>query len=138
VRVLLDTCVVSELQRKKPDPRVRRAVQDLRAEDLFLSVVTVGELTKGIALLRAGKKKTALEDWLEGLTGDSSHLLPIDMETARIWGELTARAHREGEAIPVADGLIAATAIQHGMRVMTRNTRDFAASGADLIDPWAD
>lgn len=139
MKVLLDTCVLSELQRKKPDPRVQQALEDLAEDDLFLSVVSIGELAKGIALLRGGKKKSRLEDWLHSIeTNDTAKILSIDTETARIWGELTARAQRKGRTVPAADGLIAATAKQHGLAVMTRNTSDFGGTGVELLNPWED
>lgn len=139
MKVLLDTCVLSELQREKPDPRVQQALEDLAEDDLFLSVVSIGELAKGIALLRGGKKKSRLEDWLHSIeTNDTAKILSIDTETARIWGELTARAQRKGRTVPAADGLIAATAKQHGLAVMTRNTSDFGGTGVELLNPWED
>ena len=137
MKFLLDTCVVSELQRKRPNARVHAAVSALRASDLFLSVVTLGELTKGIALLSRGKKKTAIEDWLVALESEcANRILPIDAETARIWGELSARAQKAGKPIPTADGLIAATAIRRGLQVMTRNTSDFRETRAVIVNPW--
>jgi len=137
MRVLLDTCVVSELQRGTCHPRVRGAVQNTRTRDLYLSVITVGELTKGIAMLGGGKKREALTDWFSALVQESSgRILPIDVEAARIWGELTASAQRRGKTVGAADGLIAATALRHGLQVMTRNTSDFCETGAMLTNPW--
>ena len=105
--------------------------------DLYLSVLTVGEIAKGIALLAAGRKKKALTSWLTGLeTKFGDRILEIDGETARLWGELTARAQKSGIIIPSVDGLLAATALRHGLHVMTRNTRHFEVSGALIIDPW--
>ena len=137
--VLLDTCVVSELYRANPDQHVRDAVTRREPEELFLSVITFGELRKGAALLPTGQKRSGLEAWLEDLQHEfADRVLPVDLETSRIWGEITARARLRGEQIPVADGLIAATAIRHGFRIMTRNTRHFEASGARVVNPWRD
>ena len=137
MRVLLDTCVLSELRRKKGHARVRSRVEGLRSRDLFLSVITVGELTKGIAMLRGGNKKDALVRWLQTLEQDYSHrILPVDTEIARIWGELAATAQGRGKTTSVSDGIIAATAIWHGLYVMTRNVNDFVDSGVMLINPW--
>lgn len=138
VRVLLDTCVLSELQRPHGNPRVRARVDELDSGNLFLSAITLGELTKGIALLAEGPRKQALASWLVGLERRyDEQILSVDREVARVWGELTARAQQAGSQIPAADGLIAATALAHGLHVMTRNSRHFAASGAFIIDPWA-
>jgi len=137
VRVLLDTCVISELQREKGDARVRARVDAIRSRDLFLSVISVGELTKGVALLARGMKKEALREWLLALEQDyAERILPVDAETARIWGELTATARGRGKTVSACDGIIAATAIRHGVHVMTRNVSDFAETGAMLINPW--
>ena len=139
MRVLLDTCVVSELQRKSCHPRVREAVRNLRTRDMFLSVITIGELTKGIALLPAGKKKEALRDWLSAIEQEGDRrILPVDKEAAQIWGEFTAGAQGRGKTVSAADGLIAATALRHGLHVMTRNSSDFHETGAMLINPWED
>jgi len=114
-------------------------VQSVRDRDLFLSVITIGELTKGITMLKAGKKKAALNDWLLTLVQESTgRILPIDEEAARIWGELTASAQERGKTVAAADGLIAATALRHGLHVMTRNISEFHESGAMLINPWDD
>jgi len=139
VRVLLDTCVLSELRLPKINPGVREAMDALDSGDLFVSVLSVGEIAKGIALLQEGRKKQALQTWL--LTMERSYrgrLLPVDLETSRIWGEITAAAQRIGRQIPAGDGLIAATARRHGLHVMTRNTADFQATGVLLLNPWTD
>lgn len=137
VRVLLDTCVISELRRPKSDTGVQRRVAELESDNLFLSVITVGELTKGIALLAEGRQRQNLALWLLGLEHQfAEQILPVDHEVARIWGEITTNAQTRGVQIPVSDGLIAATAIHHGLHVMTRNTRHCTASGAMIVDPW--
>jgi predicted nucleic acid-binding protein len=139
VRSLLDTCVVSELRKPDGNPAVKSAVAEIADSDLFLSVLTVGEIAKGIALLDPGPKKKALSSWLAGLESQfRDRILAVDVETARIWGELTARAQKTGVTIPATDGLLAATALRHGLHIMTRNTRHFASSGAFIIDPWQD
>jgi predicted nucleic acid-binding protein len=139
VKLLVDTCTVAELRKRNGNPAVKAAVAEIADADLYLSVVTVGEIAKGVALLAAGKKKKALGSWLVGLESQfGDRILPIDVETARIWGEMTARAQKKGVVISVADGLLAATALRHGLHVMTRNTRHFEASGALVVDPWHD
>jgi len=139
LKSLLDTCIVAELRKPDGNPAVKSAVAEIPDADLYLSVLTVGEIAKGIALLAPGKKKKALGTWLIGLENEfSSRILSVDLETARIWGELTARAQKSGVIIPGVDGLLAATAIRHGLHVVTRNTKHFEASGALVIDPWQD
>jgi len=138
VRVLLDTCAMAELRRPEGNHTVRQAVAALNDDDLFISVVTLGEIGKGVALLPESKRKQELSDWLIGLDHlFADRILPIDRETAGIWGEVTAKAQQQGVQVPAADGLIAATALRHGLHVMTRNTKDFVATGVLLIDPWA-
>jgi predicted nucleic acid-binding protein len=137
MRALLDTCVLSELRNARPNPGVRRAIDDFASDDLYVSAVSVGEIAKGIALLNDSHNKRGLESWLRALELDyADRLLPVDLETAHIWGELTAAAQKRGCGIPVGDGLIAATAIRHGLHVMTRNTADFEATGVLLLSPW--
>ncbi|HMD84744.1 MAG TPA: type II toxin-antitoxin system VapC family toxin [Terriglobia bacterium] len=137
MRVLLDTCVLSELRHPKGHPGVRHAVDALNEEELFASVISIGEILKGISLLRETPKRRALEAWLKTLQRDySDRLLGIDLETCRLWGELTARAQKAGRVVHATDGLIAATALRHGLRVMTRNTSDFEPTGALLLNPW--
>ena len=137
MKVLLDTCTVAEIRKPKPDETVVEAVRAIPDEQLFLSVLTVGEIAKGISLLAAGKKRTELTSWLVGLESQFfERVLPIDVETGRMWGELTARAQKKGQAIAAVDGLIAATALRHGLQVMTRNEGDFKATGVRVINPW--
>lgn len=135
--MLLDTCVISELRKEAPHKSVLDAVKAIPSDNLFLSVITLGEIIKGIALLDDGKRKRDLQSWLlelERLYED--RILPVDSETVRIWGELTAEAQKKGVSIAVSDGLIAATARRHGLHVMTRNESDFGESGALLVNPW--
>jgi toxin FitB len=139
VKVLLDTCALSELRLPKPDAGVARAIQALDSDDLFVSAITIGEIVKGVALLPDGQKKRGLQTWLQTLErhyGD--RILPIDLEICRMWGELTAAAQRAGRTIPPSDGWIAATARRHGLYIMTRNTADFESSGVPLLNPWED
>jgi predicted nucleic acid-binding protein len=116
---------------------VRRAVESLDSEGLFLSVISVGEIAKGIALLREAKKKEELRGWMHSLEHDySDRILGVDLETSHIWGKLSAEAQKSGKIVPASDGLIAATARRHGLHVMTRNTEHFEVTGVFLINPW--
>lgn len=137
MKTLLDTCVLAELRRPEGLLEVKAAVSEIPEADLYISVITVGEIAKGVGLLALGPKKKALASWLAGLeTTFAGRILGIDLETARLWGEILARAQRSGTVIPGVDGLMAATALRHGLSIMTRNKRHFEPSGAVVIDPW--
>ena len=137
MKLLLDTCVLSELRRPSPHHAVTALLERTADEDLFLSVVTLGELTRGIALLQEGMRKRELRDWAARLEREyGNRILPVDAAAARLWGTFTAAAARAGVTIPACDGLIAATALRHGLHVVTRNTADFRHSGALLLNPW--
>lgn len=116
---------------------VKKAIDLIDGRDLYLSALTIGELTKGIALLPAGRRKNSLLSWLDGLVNSyADRILPIDAQTATLWGSLMARLRQQGVVIPAVDGLLAATALQHNIYIMTRNTRHFEATGVLIIDPW--
>lgn len=137
VRVLLDTCVLSELHRSQGHAGVRACVAGYEPEHLFVSVITVGELTKGIQLLDDVQRKRGLMSWLMELEQRfDDQILPIDRDTAHVWGEITARTKRLGAQVPMGDALIAATALRHGLHVMTRNVKDFVPTGVLIINPW--
>ena len=137
VRMLLDTCVISEVRRPQGHEGVRQQVAHLEPDSTYLSVITMGEIAKGLHLLPDGQGRQSIASWVSTLERQfSAQILPVDTETAHLWGELTARAQSNGIQIPASGGLIAATAIRHGLHVMTRNTRDFAATGALIVDPW--
>ena len=134
---LLDTCVLSELTRPKPHPNVIRWFDTQHAAALFVSVLTIGEIEKGIAALPTGRKKVALSGWLATLRSTyGDRLLPIDAAIAAIWGRTAARIERERGRLAVIDGLIAATAVHHGYTVVTRNVGDFVNTGVALLNAW--
>lgn len=133
----MDTCVISELRRANPNPTVLAAVSRIPQADLFISVISMGEIQKGISLLPRGRRRRELDLWFAGLASRfTDQLVDVDLDTAIIWGELSASIRLGGRTILAADLLIAASAMRHGLRVMTRNTRDFVSSGVPLIDPW--
>ena len=137
VGVLLDTCVLSETRRPQGNPQVRAKVESLDPVRSFISVITIGEVIKGIAMLPVGSRRQEFNLWLVGLEQRfGENILPINSDVARRWGELTAHAQANGIVIPAGDGLIAATASWFGLHVMTRNSRHFTASGVPIIDPW--
>lgn len=138
MRVLLDTCVISELVATHPDPGVVEWVDGIDEERLFLSVITIGEIKKGIEKLADSERKHALAEWLEGdlLVRFADRILPIDTGVMLAWGELTADLERQGRRMPAIDSLIAATALQGKLSLVTRNEGDFANSGVDILNPW--
>ncbi len=139
MRTLLDTCILSELRRPNCNQGVKNAVAELVSEEIFVSVISVGEIVKGIELLEASRRKQELLSWIRKLELNyADRLLPVDLEVVRIWGEITAVAQKQGITIPVCDGLIASTARLHGLHLMTRNTTDFEYTGVMLINPWND
>jgi len=137
MRVLLDTCVLSELYKPEPLAAIREAVNNIPDENLYLSVITLGEIGKGIALLPDSRRKHELSVWFAHIEhAYSERLLPINAETAAVWGKITAKAQQDGFVIHACDGLIAATALQHGLHLMTRNVKDFVPTHVMLINPW--
>ena len=131
---LLDTNVVSEPRRKLPDARVRAWLRSADPAGLFLSVLTLGEIAKGIEALvsREPARAEALRDWLAGLRDHfSDRILPVDAAVAETWGRLSS-----ARPLPVVDGLIAATALTHGFTLVTRNLRDVEGTGVRVINPW--
>ena len=139
MKILLDTCVLSELSRPNSAVEIREFINKQNDNSIFLSVITIGELRKGIALLEAGSRRHNLEQWFKSIQNNyENHILPIDAETAKIWGDITASAKTKGFIIPAADGLIAATAIQYNLHLVTRNVKDFKKTGVLLINPYED
>jgi len=106
---------------------------------MFASAITIGELANGVALLPTGARRQYFATSLIEIERRfSAHILPVDIDVARRWGELSAAAQASGVQMSVTDGLIAATALHHGLHVMTHNRRHFATSGVMIIDPWQD
>ncbi len=134
---LIDTNVLSELRRREPDASVVRWLERRPATGLYLSVLTLGELRKGIEALPEGERKRALVDWLEiELLGFfAGRVLPIDARVADRWGYLAAQV---GRPMPAIDSLLAATALTHDLTLVTRNRRDFQYPGLAVIDPWSE
>jgi predicted nucleic acid-binding protein len=138
VSFLLDTPVVSELVAKRPSAEVLKWIQAQAEDSLYLSVLTVGELEKGVAKLPASSRRSRLQSWVRGDLVDrfGSRLLAVDVAVAERWGVLTGESGVRGRPLPVVDSLIAATALAHGLTVVTRNTGDFERCGAPCFDPW--
>jgi len=135
---LLDTNCVSELVRLKPEPSVMAWMQAAEETLLYLSVLTLGEIRKGLAGLLQGKRRTHLETWLEIelRARFAGRILPIDIPVADRWGQLAANAKREGKILSAIDGLLAATALHHNLTVVSRNVSDFADKRVQVLNPW--
>lgn len=131
----IDTNVLSELRHPQPQPTVLDWFEKHPRRTLYVSVLTLGEIRKGIAKMPASPRREALDNWLaqDLPVYFSGRLLPLDADTADAWGQLCARVQRP---LPAIDGLLAATAIRHGMSLVTRNTRDFEDLGLPVINPW--
>jgi toxin FitB len=135
---LLDTCVISELIKAEPSPKVMVWIDGQEEQSLYLSVITLGEIEKGISKLAEGRKKMQLQAWLadELMERFNGRIIGITTEVARCWGKMLGESETNGRALPVVDALIAATAITNELIVVTRNTVDMIGSGARLFDPW--
>jgi toxin FitB len=135
---LIDTCCISELFKKKPNPNVLNWFTDRDEFSMFLSVITFGELRKGIEKLPDSKKKKELNRWVNE---DLKHrfknrILNINLEEVNKWGEILATEEKNGRPLPAIDSLIAATARVHDLSVVTRNSLDMEGSGVEVINPW--
>jgi len=135
---LLDTNCISELVRPKPEPRVMEWMEAVDEAMLYLSVLTVGEIRKGLAGLPQSKRRTHLETWLEVelQARFAGRIVPIDAAVADRWGLVAAEAKRKGKTLSVIDGLLAATAIHHNLTVVSRNARDFTNTQVPVLNPW--
>jgi predicted nucleic acid-binding protein len=138
VTYLWDTCVLSDLGKANRDPHVMEYLDSIPIEKTYISVVTIGEIEFGFALLPVGRRRRELEATMRAIITElSSQVLPITAEIATLWGELSADVHKRGRDLPAGDGLIAATALHHGLTVVTRNVSDFEPTGVSLVNPWA-
>lgn len=139
MRYLLDTNVLSETLKRRPDEQVLAWLESQSPLDVVISVLTLGELAKGVAMLPPGARRSTLEGWIR-------HDLPrqfigrvvgIDARVAREWGRLTAEGSAHGRPLPVVDGLLLATARVHGLALVTRNDGDCVDRGVETVNPWA-
>jgi predicted nucleic acid-binding protein len=135
---LLDTNVPSELVRPQPERKVTAWIAAQELEALYISTMSFGELRKGTALLSPGKRRTELEAWIETDLSRlfSGRILPVSRAIAERWGVLDAEQQLAGRPMNIADGVIAATALEHDLTVVTRNVKDFDRLGVMLISPW--
>lgn len=138
MRYLLDTCVLSEVVKKKPNGGVIGWLEAADELSIYLSVITFGELQKGISKLPESRRRKRLQAWVdEDLTERfSGRTLDVDRNVAGRWGEVSGRAERKGKRIPVLDGLLAATALEAGLTVVTENVQHFRHAECPVLNPW--
>ena len=135
MKYLIDTNVISELIKENPDKSVVKCLSSLSSESLYLSALTWGELQKGVTRLPDSKKKEKISLWLEKDLRNwfKDKILPFDADIAERWGRLLAETNR---SVSVVDSLIAATALHHDAKLLTRNTKDFNYPGLMIINPF--
>ena len=132
---LVDTNVLSEGVRPRPNPRVVQWLDGVPKSAVHVSVLTLGELRQGVERLGGGPRRERLRGWLEQELPAwlERRLLDVDASVADRWGRILADA---GRPVPAIDGLLAATALTHNLRMVTRNVRDFAFDGLEIVNPW--
>ena len=135
---LLDTNIISELVKANPEPSVTSWIDDVDESLLYLSVLTLGEIRRGIATLHQSRRRATLEAWLDKDLNArfEGRILPVDQDVADRWGLLTAAARIAGRVLPVIDGLLAATALEHNLTFVTRDTGQIPTLGVAVFNPW--
>ena len=136
---LLDTCLISELVAKQPNQKVLDWVDAQVPETLYLSVITIGEIAKGICKLTPSKRKESLTTWLNETLPNrfENRILTLDVSTMVLWGNLICQLEQNGRPLPAMDSLIAAISLQHSLSLVTRNEKDFAGTGVIIVNPWS-
>jgi len=135
---LLDTNTISELIARQPNKKILNWIDNLDPDTVYLSVITIGEIRKGIEKLPLSKKRDAIKEWLETdlLIRFQGRIVVITIEIMLLWGELTGQLERQGKPLPALDSLIAAI-VRHGnFALVTRNEDDFLPTGITVINPW--
>jgi toxin FitB len=135
---LLDTNVISEMVKLRPEAKVVSWVQTTSEELLYLSVLTIGEIRKGIDSLPRSNKRGLLESWLakDLVLRFADRILQVNLDIAERWGLISARAKMAGAPLALIDGLMAATALHHNLTFVTRNTKEVGVAGISMLNPW--
>ena len=138
MKYLFDTCVISELVAKHPNPKVVDFVDTLDSDDVYLSVITIGEIVKRIEKLTKSKRKQELHSWLKEdlLVRFDGRIIPLDTEILMEWGILIAHLESTRITLPAIDSLVAATTLTHKLTLVTRNVDDFGGTGIAIVNPW--
>jgi predicted nucleic acid-binding protein len=138
MKVLIDTSVLAELAQRQPNPKVLAFLEKAVEEDLYVSVISIGEIRKSLVKLKDAKRQETLSKWLEQqlLPTFEKRILNLDTPVLLAWGELCGGLEAKGRALPLTDGLIAALAKVHDLTVATRFPRDFEPTGVKVINPW--
>lgn len=134
---LLDTCVFAEYEKPRRNTSVTDWVDSQSQDSVYLSVLTIGEMEKGIIRMPASQRKTALEFFLNDLIKRfDDHVLDLTTTTSRCWAKLVASSEKDGRTLPIIDSLIAATALEHDLTLVTRNEKDFEKTGVKILNVW--
>ncbi|MGA1842720.1 MAG: type II toxin-antitoxin system VapC family toxin [bacterium] len=135
---LLDTCVISEMIKSNPNRNVINWITSCQENSFYLSVLTIGEIQKGISKLSESKRKNELQSWIDNELRErfSGRILDINTEVAKVWGKIQGNSEKQGITIPAIDLLIAATGIFYGLIVVTRNIVDMENTSVSLLNPW--
>ncbi len=138
MKYLIDTCVISELIKNKPNENVINWITKNDEQDLFLSTLTIGEIYKGIEKISNISKKATLSQWIEHDLKErfKNRILAIDINVAKMWGKIQGNAELDGKPMPAIDSLIAATGLAYNLTVVTRNVSDMQQSKVVLLNPW--
>jgi len=136
---LLDTNVISEPKRKRPDQNVIRWLGSVDDAEIYLSVLTVGEMKKGAVKLPSGRNRVLVQNYLEKVRNRfTGRILPITERTFLVWGKMMAEFEQRGIVRPALDSLLEATALEHDLILLTRNVRNFQHSSVTILNPWED
>lgn len=138
MKYLLDTCVISELVKAKPNKKVVAWITKNEESNFYLSSLTFGELYKGVSKLSDSRRARKLSRWIEQDLKErfAGKILDINLPVTKTWGEIQGASESSGRPMPAIDSLIAATALTHDLTVVTRNVTDMQQSGASLLNPW--
>lgn len=134
---LLDTCVLSELVKANPESAVLAWMGERKEHELFVSAMTIAELYRGIAKLPTSRRKSDLTVWLQQVeAGFDERVMSFTLDTAHVWAQMCANAEAAGKSMAAFDSIIAATAVEHSLCLVTRNIRDFSNVSVELLNPW--
>ncbi|MBN1863465.1 MAG: type II toxin-antitoxin system VapC family toxin [Victivallales bacterium] len=137
MKFLVDTCVVSEWKRKRPDAAVLEWLRQLEMESIYFSVLTIGELMSGILRLPEGRRKEELKEWIAELRHVyAMRVIPLEFREVDAWAAISAEAGKKGLTLSAVDGMLAGTAAANGLAIATRNVDDFLTTGIPIFDPW--